>query len=180
MFFLPHFFLILILSAAGSFFNIPLGKRKIILIERPYFFGLFKKSYMVAQGISINVGGAVIPVALAMYFLFQMELNPAFVAIACMSIVSKFFSKVVPGRGVMISPFVVSIISVVLAFIIAPNHIAPVAFTSGVLGVLIGADLLNIPKILKQGESRMLCIGGAGVFDGIFLIGVFSALLSGL
>ena len=46
--------------------------------------------------------------------------------------------------------------------------------------MLFGADFLNIPRVLRQGEGAVLSIGGAGVFDGIFLIGVISALLAGL
>ncbi|MDP2663865.1 MAG: DUF1614 domain-containing protein, partial [bacterium] len=51
------------------------------------------------------------------------------------------------------------------------------AFVSGTLGVLIGADILNLRKIQRYGG--FLSIGGAGVFDGIFLVGVISALLAG-
>ncbi|MBD3208233.1 MAG: DUF1614 domain-containing protein, partial [Candidatus Nealsonbacteria bacterium] len=41
----------------------------------------------------------------------------------------------------------------------------------------IGADLLNLRKIMHYGG--LMSIGGAGVFDGVFLVGVISALLSG-
>ncbi|HXK31975.1 MAG TPA: DUF1614 domain-containing protein, partial [Candidatus Paceibacterota bacterium] len=58
-----------------------------------------------------------------------------------------------------------------------PGFVAPCAFVSGTLGVLIGADILNLRKIRKYGG--FLSIGGAGVFDGIFLIGIISALLAG-
>ncbi|MCH7552064.1 DUF1614 domain-containing protein, partial [Patescibacteria group bacterium] len=47
------------------------------------------------------------------------------------------------------------------------------------LGVLIGADLLRLPKVMK-GEVGIMSIGGAGVFDGIFLVGIVAALLAGL
>ncbi|HDM22820.1 MAG TPA: DUF1614 domain-containing protein, partial [Methanomicrobia archaeon] len=53
---------------------------------------------------------------------------------------------------------------------------APViAYVSGVLGVLIGADLLNLNKIENLGA--VASIGGAGTFDGIFLTGIISVLL---
>jgi len=55
---------------------------------------------------------------------------------------------------------------------------APCAFISGVLGTLIGADILNLKKVQKYGG--FLSIGGAGVFDGIFLVGIVSALLAGV
>jgi uncharacterized membrane protein len=48
---------------------------------------------------------------------------------------------------------------------------------AGTMGVLIGADILNLKKAQKYGG--FLSIGGAGVFDGIFLVGIVSALLTG-
>jgi uncharacterized membrane protein len=52
-----------------------------------------------------------------------------------------------------------------------------VAYVSGTLGTLIGTDLLNLGQVL-QGGGTFLSIGGAGVFDGIFLVGVIAAFLS--
>jgi uncharacterized membrane protein len=55
---------------------------------------------------------------------------------------------------------------------------APViAYTSGTLGTLIGADLLNLDRIRDLG-APMVSIGGAGTFDGIFLAGVIAAFLA--
>jgi uncharacterized membrane protein len=57
------------------------------------------------------------------------------------------------------------------------NNPAPVAYISGVMGTLIGADLLNWSNFKKLG-SHVLSIGGAGVFDGIFLTGIVAALIA--
>jgi uncharacterized membrane protein len=46
----------------------------------------------------------------------------------------------------------------------------------GVLGTLIGADLLNLGKIKDLG-APVASIGGAGTFDGIFLSGFIALLL---
>jgi len=51
------------------------------------------------------------------------------------------------------------------------------AFTSGTLGTLIGADLLNLSRI-GEISAPMVSIGGAGTFDGIFLSGVLAAFLA--
>ena len=57
---------------------------------------------------------------------------------------------------------------------------APViAYTSGTLGVLIGADLLNLDRIGDM-AAPMVSIGGAGTFDGIFLTGIIAVLLAGM
>jgi len=52
-----------------------------------------------------------------------------------------------------------------------------VAYISGVLGVLIGADLLNLKQLSKVGRGVM-SIGGAGVFDGIYLVGIIAVLIA--
>ncbi|WP_457549779.1 DUF1614 domain-containing protein [Archaeoglobus sp.] len=51
------------------------------------------------------------------------------------------------------------------------------AFSSGVLSALVGADILHLKDIEKIG-SGIVSIGGAGTFDGIFLTGVFSVIFS--
>jgi uncharacterized membrane protein len=53
---------------------------------------------------------------------------------------------------------------------------APVAYVSGSLGTLIGADLLNINKLSSLGGG-VASIGGAGTFDGVFLSGIVAVLL---
>lgn len=169
--------LIFLFAIAGSFINIPLGKRRVMLVEQPYFFGLFKKSYMAVQGISINLGGAIIPILLASYLFLQAPLVPTLFATVFMVFVSNIFSKYIPGRGVALSPFLAALLAVFFAFIVASHEVARVSFVSGIFGVLIGADILRIPKIQKEGEFGVLSIGGAGVFDGIFLIGIIATLL---
>ena len=52
-----------------------------------------------------------------------------------------------------------------------------IAYVSGTLGTLIGADLLNLGHIAELG-APMASIGGAGTFDGIFLSGIIAALLA--
>jgi uncharacterized membrane protein len=52
-----------------------------------------------------------------------------------------------------------------------------VAYVSGVLGTLIGADLGHLKDISKSGP-KIASIGGAGTFDGIFLSGIIAAILA--
>ncbi|HEY7295761.1 MAG TPA: DUF1614 domain-containing protein, partial [Dehalococcoidia bacterium] len=54
---------------------------------------------------------------------------------------------------------------------------AAVAYIAGAMGILIGADLTNLGRMADLG-SGVLSIGGAGVFDGVFLTGLIAALLS--
>lgn len=174
--------ILLLIILVSSAINIPLGRRKLRYVEESRFFGLWKTPKVETEGIAINVGGAVIPILISLYFLFQswkagFDIKQILIAAALMIIVCKLLARVVPGRGIVIPAFIPSVFAVVFALIFAPGFMAPCAFVSGTFGVLIGADLLNLRKISKYGG--FLSIGGAGVFDGIFLIGIISALLAG-
>lgn len=85
----------------------------------------------------------------------------------------------VPGVGIAIPVFVLPISAAVVALLLSPRHAAPLAYISGSLGTLIGAELLNVGKIRGLG-ALVASIGGAGTFDGIFLIGVLAVLFATL
>ncbi|MFH1037016.1 MAG: DUF1614 domain-containing protein [Patescibacteria group bacterium] len=177
---LAIFFAILI----GSAINIPLTGKKFLYVEERSFWGLWRTPKLLAQRVSINLGGAVIPVLLSIYFLFMtlqkgFPLKPILIATILMIIISKALAKINPQKGITMPTLMPPIISAIIALIVAPDFAASCAFISGVLGVLIGADLLNLKKIQKMG-SGFISIGGAGVFDGIFLIGIASSLLANL
>jgi len=181
---IPSHFTLLILLAIliGSTINIPLGRKKVFVIEKKAFFGLFKSRRPEVQGLAINLGGAVIPILLSFYFLFlvwqkDFDLGSVLMATGLMILVSKALSRVIPGRGISLPALVPPIFTAIFALMLSPQFAAPTAFIAGTLGTLIGADLLNLRKAQKYGG--FLSIGGAGVFDGIFLVGIVSALLTG-
>ena len=47
------------------------------------------------------------------------------------------------------------------------------------MGTLIGADIMNLGKIQGLG-APVASIGGAGTFDGVFLVGIVAVLLAAL
>jgi len=168
--------LVLVLMLVGSFINIPLGRRKLVEVQEPYFFGLMRRPRMMVQGLSINVGGAIIPIALALYFLSFVPLQQALIVTVLMIAVSWKLARFVPGKGITLPAIFPALLAAIFAFVFVPEFAGPVAFISGVFGVLIGADLLHLPRV--QREAAVMSIGGAGVFDGIFLIAIISALLT--
>jgi len=166
----------------GSSINIPLTKKKLVYVKESRLFGLWKIPKIKAQGIAINLGGAVIPILLSFYLLFLswrlgFEIQNILIATTLMIIICKFLSRIIPGIGISLAAFIPPIFSAIFALILAPNFAAPTAFISGVLGTLIGADILNLREVQKFGG--FVSIGGAGVFDGIFLVGIISSLLAG-
>jgi len=174
--------LLFLMILIGSYINIPITKRQLFYREKRIFFGLFKKPILSVNCVAINVGGAIIPILISLYFLFKaytqgVVLGPIFIAIVLMSLILKYISKVVPGKGIMVSTFAPPFWATFFALVFMPSFASSSAFIIGTLGTLIGADLLNLRKAQKLSPG-FLSIGGAGVFDGIFLTGIVSALLS--
>ena len=65
-----------------------------------------------------------------------------------------------------------------VAVLVSPEECSPaVAYVSGTLGTLVGADLLHLKDIRRMG-APIASIGGAGTFDGIFLTGIMAVLLA--
>ena len=127
--------------------------------------------------VAINVGGAVIPLILSLWLLTKTPLVRTGIAIGIVAAVAYILAGVVPGKGIFLNPFIPPLVSAASAMVLAWKSAAPVAYVSGVLGTLIGADILHLPEVLDT-SGNFLSIGGAGVFDGIFLVGIIAALLS--
>jgi uncharacterized membrane protein len=80
--------------------------------------------------------------------------------------------------GIAVPVFLPPIASAVVAVFLSRDYAAPLAYISGCLGTLIGADLLNLGLLGQLGAS-IASIGGAGTFDGVFLTGMLAVLLAG-
>ena len=83
----------------------------------------------------------------------------------------------VPGVGIAIPTFAPPFITAIVALIFAETNVAAIAYISGSIGTLIGADLLNLDKLQSMG-APVASIGGAGTFDGIFLTGILAVLFA--
>lgn len=129
--------------------------------------------------IGINVGGCVLPLILCLHLLGQHDLAlvKVLLAIALVSALSFSISRPIPGIGIGMPVFVAPLCAALVALILDPAHSAPLAYISGTLGVLIGADLLRIRDVGMLGTPTA-AIGGAGTFDGIFITGIVAALLA--
>ncbi|HIH29082.1 MAG TPA: DUF1614 domain-containing protein, partial [Thermoplasmata archaeon] len=59
---------------------------------------------------------------------------------------------------------------------------APLAYIIGTLGVLLGADGLHLMSLLQYETQTMrsAVIGGASVFDMVFITGILAVFLDGL
>jgi len=164
----------------GSVINIPISRRR-IWVQRRAALPLYVFYYpptVQEQTICINLGGAILPAALSVYLLAtQAPLVPALVATAVTALLAKLLARPMPGVGIAMPAFIPPFVAAACGLLLAPQSPAAVAYVSGALGTLIGADLLNYGAIQRLG-AQAVSIGGAGVFDGIFLVGVVAAFLA--
>ena len=130
--------------------------------------------------IAVNVGGAVIPGLLSLYLLARNRLwGLGLIAIVAVTVVCHILAKPVPGLGIALPVFVPPASAAIVALLLSRRYAAPLAYIGGSLGILIGADLLNLGKVQGLG-APVASIGGAGTFDGIFLTGILAVLLASI
>ncbi len=173
---------LLVVTLVGSLINIPISRRQVVYEESRTIFTRFfyyTPPRVETQTIAVTVGGALVPLGFSIYLLPRAAWWPTLVATLVVMIVVRLLAKPVPGTGIVIPFFIAPLISAALAFVLAQPHPAPVAFIAGTMGTLIGADILNWPNYRKLG-ARVVSIGGAGVFDGVFLTGIIAVLLASL
>jgi uncharacterized membrane protein len=129
--------------------------------------------------VAVNVGGCIIPLAFSWYLLSHGALSPAQVIAATllMALFSYLVSIPIPKVGIGMPILVAPVFAALIAFLIAPDERARLAYVCGTLGVLIGADLLRLDDVRRMGRP-VASIGGAGTFDGIFITGIVAVLFA--
>jgi uncharacterized membrane protein len=178
---------LLLASLLGSYVNIPVAQypgQNIVVNERVDFFGMnFVLPTQIdwpGTVIAINLGGAVIPVLISLYLLAKNRIwLPGLIATAAVAFICNMLATPVQGAGITIPIFIPPIAACLISCFVAWGQAPAVAYVSGSLGTLIGADLLNLRNIEWLG-TPVASIGGAGTFDGIFVTGVFAVVLASI
>ena len=176
---------LLFLSLLGSYINIPVAQLPPEHVQSDRIVRYFGVPHVIPEVeewprtiIAVNVGGAVIPVLLSLYLLLQNRFYiRALLGIAVVTVVAHELAKPVEGVGISLPVFVPPLVAAGTALVLAWRRAPALAYISGSMGTLIGADLLNLDKIRGLG-APIASIGGAGTFDGIFLTGVLAVLLT--
>jgi uncharacterized membrane protein len=181
----------LLLSLIGSYVNIPLYAVESgppldtvtadnfgVAYTIPYEYGVSRTT------VAINVGGALVPLFISAYALFiaPAAFLPSVLGTAIVAIVAHLFAHPIKGLGIAIPVFIPPLAAALVAIFLGramqvsrSTHV--IAYVSGVLGTLIGADLTNLSRIADLG-APVASIGGAGTFDGVFLTGIVAVLLA--
>jgi uncharacterized membrane protein len=181
--------LLLVATFLGSYINIPLFRMKstVPMIRDEYvsFLGMTYRIPQVMYGetttmLAVNVGGALIPTAVCIYLLLRapaLTVAYSIVGVIIVASITHLIARPVKGVGIVTPTFVSPIVAAIIAVLLSPGSPVIMAYVSGVLGTLIGADLSNLGAIPKLG-APMASIGGAGTFDGVFLSGIIAVLLA--
>jgi uncharacterized membrane protein len=179
--------LVLFGSLLGSYVNLPLVRlpqERVVSREVVEIFGVPFLAPVTVDWpgtiLAINVGGAVIPIFLSFYLLMRYELwGSGALATAIVAFVVHRLATPIPGMGISVPTIAPPLLAAAVALVLSRRFAAPLAYIGGSLGVLIGADLLNL-DVLRSLGAPVASIGGAGTFDGIFLTGVIAVLLASL
>jgi uncharacterized membrane protein len=180
----PLVLLVLVVSLVGSLVNIPLWHRYSAVPGRVVIRGwllYYEPPHVEGQIIAVNVGGALVPLGISLWLLPQIPLWQGIAGLLIVAAVTHSFARIEPGVGITmpvgLAPLVALGTALVLSATTSGDHAAALAYICGSLGTLAGADLLNLGRLRTIGPG-IISIGGAGVFDGIFLVGVVAALLT--
>jgi len=182
-----EYLLILWGTLLGSMINVPVGEVESaeprVAVQEVKVFGLYYRipSVVYKQAITViavNVGGAVIPVFVSIYLLFSHTslVSAALLGTVVVSVMVHLMARKVKGVGIVTPSLLPPIVAAIVSYLLVPGSPAVVAYVSGTLGALIGADLTNLRGIGRLG-APMASIGGAGTFDGVFLTGIVAVLL---
>jgi len=177
--------LLLLATLLGSLINLPLfslhGDPNVRPEPPPLPRGFLGQvqPYRGVTVISINVGGALIPIGFCLYLLTTrpLPLSDVLLGTAIVAAISYAASRPIPGMGIGMPILLAPLAAAFTAVLLNPESSAPLAYLCGTLGVLIGADLLHL-KDIRQLATPMASIGGAGTFDGIFFTGIIAVLLA--
>jgi uncharacterized membrane protein len=140
--------------------------------------------------VGINTGGAIIPIVLSVYLAIKNRINTLrlFIGIAFVTVVTYFVTYPDPEKGIVsVFPFwLLPVVTASLASIILlwkeKQKAAPFAYICGTLGVLLGADFFHLWELLGMSikVKTPAIIGGASVFDMVFLTGLLAVIFDGI
>ncbi|MEF3168074.1 MAG: DUF1614 domain-containing protein [Deltaproteobacteria bacterium] len=178
-------FVFLLASLLGSSINIPIKRIPRPFDDPPEAVRIFGVLYRIPRRhhhetvIAMNLGGAVLPVLLSISLIFKHGIfTEPLAGVAIVAAITYHLARPVSGIGIAIPLIVPPLFAVLAAMALAPENLRPaIAYVSGTVGTLIGADLLHLSDVPRL-NAPLVSIGGAGTFDGIFLTGIIAVLLA--
>jgi uncharacterized membrane protein len=137
--------------------------------------------------ISVNLGGAIIPVCIALYLMYQavMVTGTAFSVPVALSavlvmVITFLSTREVAGVGIRV-PFMIPALTALLAGVLFSGGTglaaAVTALAGGTLGTLAGGNLAQLGKIKDLGIPAV-SLGGSGTFGAVLFCCILPALIA--
>jgi len=186
-------FLLFLAMLVGSAINIPIRKipcKRFVQVDPLAVLGLggvlphlqHLRKYCV---VAVNVGGCVIPMLLVLYqvsLLVQTEkplssLMALLLAVSINVAVCWKLARPLQGVGIALPGLLPPLVAAASALLLQSQAAPPIAYVAGVLGPLVGGNLLHL-RDMKSSPVGIASIGGAGTFDAIVLSGVIATILA--
>ncbi len=129
--------------------------------------------------LAVNLGGAIIPTVLSIHLIHSKKIPFAIwgPGILGVSVITFLITRVQPSAGIVAEfpwLFMPALSGAAISLILFSRHSAKApafAYASTTLGSLIGADVFHMPELF-QASSFVGSIGGAGVFDLVYIGGL--------
>jgi uncharacterized membrane protein len=131
--------------------------------------------------VSINITGFLVPISVAICIVMLRKVTAlaTLISIVLVAAVAFFVTNVTSGAIVIEFPWWLAPVAVAAicgysgAKDSDPLNYAALAYVAGSMGVLVGGDLAKIPEFVARG-GYYLVLGGGGMLDFVFLLGVFA------
>jgi uncharacterized membrane protein len=141
--------------------------------------------------LAVNLGGCIIPLAISLDLLrrHKATVPRAALGVLVVAVITYLVARPIANEGIVLPFWLSPTLAAAAGLMLARGYDkAPsLAYISGTIGTLLGADIFNLftPGVLpvlspigEQTRPLVLSIGGAGVFDGIFLTGILAVLFA--
>ncbi len=185
---------VVLLMLFGSYVNIPLYRIKRDMVrmtsDTTAVFGSgspWPAEPVWETIISINLGGAILPICISLYLLYQAFsitssslMVPVGAGILIVALITYFATRPVPGVGLRVPLLIPALTALLMGLLLFGGAGIPatvVAFVSGTVGTLLGGNIARLNRI-RDLEVPEMSIGGAGTFSAIFICCILPALIA--
>lgn len=140
--------------------------------------------------VGISLGGALIPLLICVNILWKRRIDvaEAFIGITIVAFITYNITRAEDGVGIVadfpiaFAPALAAGLYSLSVFWMDIRKAAPLAYVSGIIGTLVGADVFRLGEALAfdapSSGFAMLSIGGANIFDMVYFTGIVAVIVA--